>query len=135
MTKEELKGIITLDLLIQSKQRQLDNLNQQKLCVKAIGFKDDKVSPTNKVTNPQEELILRIVDLETSLQKDIINLFRLKCKARTAISKVAGIERVVLEMRYLECMEWKEIAHRLNYSLRAVYKIHGQALEIIKRVQ
>lgn len=38
-------------------------------------------------------------------------------------------ERLVLRYRYLVCMPWDEIAGRLHYSIRYVYKIHGRALQ------
>lgn len=135
MTKNELKEIIILDLLIKSKQRQLKELKEQKFCVKAINYKPDKLSPTNAVSNPQEDLLLKIVDLESSIQKDITKLIKTKRKAANTIKNIKGIERVVLEMRYLECMTWEEIAFRLTYNIRSVYKIHGRALQLIKRGQ
>ena len=57
------------------------------------------------------------MDHEEKIAKDIDNLIEMKEQARKAINKVEGIYGVVLEMRYLECMQFEEIAYRLNYSL------------------
>lgn len=48
-------------------------------------------------------------------------------------------ERMVLELRYLYFENWQDIALRLNYHERAIYKVHGRALvhllEIQKKMQ
>ena len=90
------------------------------------------VVQVSKQGNKQEDLIIRILDLEKEITKDIDNLICEKKKAKTVIDKLDGPYKVIMSMRYLECMKWEEIAYRLDYSIQAVYKIHGQAL---KRVE
>lgn len=41
-------------------------------------------------------------------------------------------EKRVLTLRYIKCMEWEEIRKRMNFSLRRIYQIHGNALKNIK---
>lgn len=131
MTKKEFREIIYLDHLINSKLRLLDNLKSSRLQVKGMQIKSDVVQ-VSKQGNKQEDLIIRILDLEKEITKDINKLIREKKKAKTIIDKLDGPYKVVMTMRYLECMKWEEIAYRLDYSIQAVYKIHGQAL---KRVE
>lgn len=131
MTKKEFREIIYLDHLINSKLRLLDNLKSSRLQVKGMQIKSDVVQ-VSKQGNQQEDLIIRILDLEKEITKDIDSLIREKQRAKTVIDKLDGPYKVVMTMRYLECMKWEEIAYRLDYSIQAVYKIHGQAL---KRVE
>lgn len=131
MTKKEFREIIYLDHLINSKLRLLDNLKSSRLQVKGMQIKSDVVQ-VSKQGNKQEDLIIRILDLEKEITKDIDSLIREKKKAKTIIDKLDGAYKVIMSMRYLECMKWEEIAYRLDYSIQAVYKIHGQAL---KRVE
>ena len=131
MTKKEFREIIYLDHLINSKIRLLDNLKFNRLQVKSMQLKTDVVQ-VSKQGNKQEDLIIRILDLEKEITKDIDNLICEKKKAKTVIDKLDGPYRLVMSMRYLECMKWEEIAYRIGYSNQAVYKIHGQAL---KRVE
>ena len=131
MTKKEFREIIYLDHLINSKLRLLDNLKSSRLQVKGMQIKSDVVQ-VSKQGNRQEDLIIRILDLEKEITKDIDKLIREKQRAKTVIDKLDGPYKVVMTMRYLECMKWEEIAYRLDYSIQAVYKIHGQAL---KRVE
>lgn len=40
-------------------------------------------------------------------------------------------EQKLLRLRYLRCMTWEEVAEAMDYDVRWVYKIHGDALEIV----
>lgn len=131
MTKKEFREIIYLDHLINSKLRLLDNLKSNRLQVKGMRIKSDVVQ-VSKQGNRQEDLIIKIIDLEKEITKDIDNLVDEKQRAKVVIDKLDGPYRLVMSMRYLECMKWEEIAYRIGYSIQAVYKIHGQAL---KRVE
>ena len=131
MTKKEFREIIYLDHLINSELRLLDSLKTNRLQVKGMQIKSDVVQ-VSKQGNRQEDLIIKIIDLEKEITKDIDRLIDEKRKAKTVIDKLDGSYRLVMSMRYLECMKWEEIAYRLGYSIQAVYKIHGQAL---KRVE
>lgn len=37
-------------------------------------------------------------------------------------------ERIVLEYRYIHFENWQDIAYKLNYDERQIYRIHGRAL-------
>lgn len=131
MTKKELKDIIFLDHSINSKIRILDNLKHSKSLVKSMQLKKDVVKESRR-KNTQEDLIIKIIDLEIEINKDIDRLIDKKTKAKRVIDCLDEPYGVLLTMRYIECMKWEEIAFRLGYSIQAVYKIHGQAL---KRVE
>lgn len=131
MTKKEFREIIYLDHLINSKLRLRDNLKYSCLQVKGMQIKSDMVQES-KQSNKQEDLIIKMIDLEKEISKDIDKLIDEKKRAKSIIDKLDGPYRLVMSMRYLECMKWEEIAYRIGYSIQAVYKIHGQAL---KRVE
>lgn len=131
MTKKEFREIIYLDHLINSELRLLESLKTNRLQVKGMQIKTDVVQ-VSKQGNKQEDLIIKIIDLEKEITKDIDRLIDEKRKAKTVIDKLDEPYKVIMTMRYLECMKWEEIAYRLEYSIQAVYKIHGQAL---KRVE
>ena len=131
MNKEELREIIYLDDLINSKLRQIENLRASRFSIGSMSFKPDKVQKSD-FRNHQEELIVKLIDLEDDITKDIDRLVDMKTLAKISIDKLNGPYRLVMSMRYLECMKWKEIAYRLNYSVQAVYKIHGQALKMVE---
>lgn len=41
--------------------------------------------------------------------------------------------RQVLNMRYLYCKSWEQIAMELNVNIRQIYRLHGYALEEISK--
>lgn len=43
-------------------------------------------------------------------------------------------EQKLLRLRYLRCMTWEEVAEAMDYDVRWVYKIHGDALEIVQEL-
>lgn len=131
MTKKEFREIIYLDHLINSKLRLLESLKSNRLQVKGMQIKSDVVQ-VSKQGNKQEDLIIRILDLEKEITKDIDKLIDEKKRAKAVIDELDEPYKVIMTMRYLECVKWEEIAYRLEYSIQAVYKIHGQAL---KRVE
>lgn len=131
MTKKEFREIIYLDHLINSKLRLLESLKYSCLQVKGMQIKSDMVQESHQ-SNKQEDLIIKMIDLEKEISKDIDKLIDEKKRAKAVIDKLDGPYRLVMTMRYLECMKWEEIAYRIGYSIQAVYKIHGQAL---KRVE
>ena len=45
-----------------------------------------------------------------------------------------GLFQTVLKYRYLEHLQWEEIAVKMNYSYRGVTKIHGKALLTFEKV-
>lgn len=50
-------------------------------------------------------------------------------RVERAISKLEdNNERYVLELRYINCLSWREVADTIGYTERRVYQIHGVAL-------
>ena len=43
--------------------------------------------------------------------------------------------KLILELRYIDCLEWQDIAERMNLSLSYVYTLHGWALVDFIKVQ
>ena len=74
-----------------------------------------------------------IVTLE-ALEERLEVLQRKELKTLQRVDKLVwgmpeGRNRTVLAMRYLECLPWHEIADRLHYVTRSLFRIHEEALE------
>ena len=49
-----------------------------------------------------------------------------------AIDGVQSMEhRTLLTLRYINCLQWDDIAVYLNYSVRQVHRMHGAALQML----
>lgn len=99
---------------------------------KATATLSDMPRPDSPNVQSMEETIVKIVDLEREINRDIDALVDLKAEARKVISKLDNPEQqLILEMRYLCYKSWAEIAEDLSFSESNVYKIHGEALKRI----
>ena len=77
-----------------------------------------------------EDIIVKLVDLENEINRDIDNLVDLKREIMTAIRSIRDLEyRTVLELRYLCFKPWEQIAVEMECGIDNVYKLHQKALK------
>lgn len=131
MTKEELKSILYLDQLINSKLRQLDQLKAYRARLPAGSSDTGPVQ--SGLSDPTASMAAKITDLDRSINCEIDKLVELKESARMLFRKLDGDLRLklIMELRYLECLDWRGVAERSGYNSRHVYKLHGQALAML----
>ena len=77
----------------------------------------------------RQQVIAEMVDLEREYQKARTQCRNKRKEVEFVISLLDNFqEKLVLEERYLNYYDWQEIALKLNYSERMIYKLHGSAL-------
>lgn len=131
MTKDDLKSILFLDQLINSKLRQLDQLKAYRARL-PTGASD--TGPVQSgLSDPTANMAAKITDLDRSINDEIDRLVELKESARVLFCRLDCDLRLklIMELRYLECLDWRGVAARSGYNPRHVYKLHGRALEIL----
>lgn len=75
---------------------------------------------------------MKILEAQEFIAIQIQRLVDKKRKVAEAIKSVGNPEyEMLLEMRYLAFMDWDEIASRLNYGGKYVFRVHGRALELV----
>lgn len=128
MTKDELKNIPYLDGLINSKIRQLDQLRRYR--GRLPTYKGQESVQSGSVGDPTASIALKIVQLDEEIAQDIERLMDLKAEVRRLFTKLDDDLKYksVMELRYLECMSWREVAQSLHFSYKHVFKLHGEAL-------
>ena len=131
MTKDDLKSILFLDQLINSKLRQLDQLKAYRARLPAGASDTGPVQ--SGLSDPTASMATRITDMDKAINCEIDRLVNLKESARVLFCKLDGDLRLklIMELRYLECLDWRGVAARSGYNPRHVYKLHGRALEIL----
>lgn len=129
--KEYLCQAYRLDQRIRSKQEQIASLNDLAT--------DCSATLTGMPRNPNHgesriaDAVLKIIDLENEIAKDMERLVELKAEIITTIKAVECIEyQLILEKRYISDKSWPEIAVDLGYKMRHLYKLHDEALAAIK---
>lgn len=131
MTKDDLKSILFLDQLINSKLRQLDQLKAYRARLPAGS--SDAGPVQSGLSDPTASMAAKITDLDRSINDEIDRLVELKESARVLFCRLDGDLRLklIMELRYLECLDWRDVAERSGYNSRHVYKLHGQALAML----
>ena len=130
MTKEELRDLRHLDILINTKQGQIDDLRAKVRYLQATDYGRDRVQTSNK--NTIEDLILKMCDFEIEIEKDIDLLIDKKKNAILEINSINDLRyRTILELRYLKSKKWEEIAVETGYEYSWVLRLHGEALKKI----
>lgn len=80
-----------------------------------------------------EDTVVKIVDLQEEINRNIDRLVDLKRDIVRAIKRVKKPEyQVLLELRYLCFKTWEEIAVKMNCSIDNVFKMRNKALNIFE---
>lgn len=133
--KEYLSRGFRLNDAIDSRLREIDRLRD--FAKKVTAEPQDKtiVSGGEKGKSRIEEAVVRIYDLERELDEEIDAYVDIIREITAAIGKVENErERFVLRERYVNFLRWEEIAGIMGYSVRGVFKLHGRALESVRRI-
>lgn len=132
MKKEELKDILTLDARINTKLRQLDQWRSIQTSLGSVDYTKDRVQGGSK--SGMEDLLIKIFDLSAEIGKDVDELINMKEAAKELIDQLDGKYNLIMNLRYLECLPWEQVARKSNYTLNHVFKIHGKALQEMAKV-
>lgn len=129
--KEYLEQAYRLDLRIQSKQEQIDSLND--LATRCTATMTGMPHSPNRGSSPMADTVCKIVDLQEAIAADMQTLVDLKADIMHTIDMVQNVEyRLILEKRYITGKTWPEIAIELGYKMRYMFKLHEEALAVIK---
>ena len=131
MTKEELTEIIIADKKIRAKKETAAALYELATSVPGIDTTTLKVQTSSRSEN---EIITKYLDLERELKKDIAAVLEKKETVYKKLQVLDGLEKDIMQLRYIGGLSWDEIADKVNISSRHVYRIHDKALEKLKHV-
>lgn len=131
MTKEELTEIIIADKKIRAKKETAAALYELATSVPGIDTTTLKVQTSSR---SETEIINKYLDLEKELKKDIAAVLEKKEVVYKKLQVLDGLEKDIMQLRYIGGLSWDEIADKVNISSRHVYRIHDKALEQLKHV-
>ena len=132
--KEYLGQAYRIDQRINSKMEQIASLNL--LAQKATTVFSDMPGNTTRNIHRMEDVIIKIVDMESEINADIFCLVvffflfvDLKKEIAGVIRSVSNLEyQTLLELRYLCFKTWEQIAVQMGYGIDNIYKMHHKAL-------
>ena len=91
-------------------------------------------SPKSTASNYKlEECTQKIMDLQAELCEAMADLVDVTCEIGKAIQKLDNYDyQDLLVKRYVLGKPWEKIAEEMNYGIRNVHRLHGEALREIK---
>jgi len=126
--KEYLEQAYRLDQRIDSKLMQVSALRSMVEKRASIIRKDPIQHSLNETL--QEDVIIKIVDMERETDAEIDRLVDLKREISRMIGMIDDPElQVLLELRYLNYLKWSEIADKMHCTDNNIFKMHRRALE------
>jgi len=129
--KEYLSQAWRIDRVINAKLAQVRSLRE--LATKATATWSDIPPSGSRNFHRMEDIIVKILDLESEINADILSLVDTKREIVYSIKAVENEDyRTLLELRYLAFQSWEEIADDMKYSKSRIYEIHRDALNAIK---
>lgn len=132
--KEYLSQALWLDKIVNSKLEQLETLWAMATRMTAR-YSQVKVAGGNVSKNPVEKTIAKIADLQENINKDIDRFIDLKFEILEIIKQVRDpIDQIILEMRYINCKSWDEVAENLGYNRSTIFRIHGKILKEVDEI-
>ena len=132
--KEYLNQLKWLDLKIKHRIEQRDELRNKEL-YPGVELDPEKVDVQSSI-NPHktEDNIVRYLDMEEEINKLVDEYVELKHKIITMIHQLDDAQYIdCLHQRYVEFHSFELIAVNMDYSIRRIYQIHGDALQAFKR--
>lgn len=132
--KQYLKQAYRLNELIKSNQDELNALRESATSISGIDYSKDKVQSSKSSSDAGfVNIVMKIVEIENSINDDIAMCISLKNEIRTVINNIQDVdEKILLRLRYINFKTWDEICDELHVSLRTVHRIHSSALEKVK---
>lgn len=98
---------------------------------KAVSYESDSTQHTLH-GNGIEAAMLRVLEYEERINAEIDRLTDTRLKIEQVINLVPDdTQREVLTRRYLLYQKWEYIAVEMNYSIRRIHQLHGDALKKI----
>ena len=133
--KDYLSQAYRIDQRINSKIEQVQSLRE--LAEKASAtLSDVPPSKGSRNVHRMEDVIAKMMDMESEISADMKRLLNLKHEIVTVISCVESPElQTLLELRYLCFKTWEQIAVALHFDLRWVHRLHNRALNEVELIR
>lgn len=129
--KEYLKQVYLLDKQIQVEVKTLEQLRDMRGVIQGCSY-GEKIgtNPNRNLEAPFIRTIEKIWELEEKINAQITKLVSLQSEINEAIDQMEDpAEKLLLKYRYLNDMDWYNIADKLDISVRTVHRIHTTALQ------
>ena len=130
--KEYLRQLKYLDNRINAKLLEREQIRT--IAEKTTVSLSEKVQTSSSGTK-MDDVVVRLVELEELINKDIDKLVELREEAGNKINRISNDKyKIVLSMYYLSNKTFEDVAELTNMSFRWVHKLHGRALKEFEKI-
>lgn len=103
-------------------------------CGTAVKYDNERVQ--SSCGNVTENKFINYAEYTLLIDRKIDELYKYRLNMHRVINTVQStIHRAVLTARYINCDTWEKIAENMDYDIRHIYRIHGQALRKISHAE
>ena len=112
--KDFLRQVRTLDVLIDSKQKEIERLESASYYPRG---------------NTLENLAIKIIEYKQELNNDIDKFIDTKREVQSVVDQISNADLVdILYRRYFQYQTWERIAVDKNFVIQWLHKLHARAL-------
>ncbi|HJB78231.1 MAG TPA: DUF1492 domain-containing protein [Candidatus Nosocomiicoccus stercorigallinarum] len=96
--------------------------------IKTSSFQTDKVQESG--TSNFDDKYMKFIEVSEDINEQVDKIFDLRLRVSNEIDRLEKPEhRIILRMRYINLKTFEEIAVKMNYDIRQVTRLHGNALQ------
>lgn len=129
-----LEKYYVLPQLIDAKIEEIRRLRELSVSITSADPSREFVQGGSQVQCRFADIINRIIDLENELNDDVIELLDCELEAKRFIDTVRDpIVRVFLHYYYIDRLNMEQIAHKMNYSIRQLYRIKSKSRHLMSQ--
>lgn len=127
--KEYLSEVQRLQTIIEQKQQRIKEIRESASSVRAVRYDLEKVQGGGH-SDRIGDSVAKIVDLETEVESDIVNLAYRHHEIIGQIHKLDNPKHIkILYKRYIEGKDLQTIADEIDFTYQYVLVLHGKALK------
>ncbi len=131
--KEYLSQVYRLDHKIYLMQLEVEEYRRLAESIPGQDFTKERVDHTPSYEAPFVKWIIKALDKEAEIKKKMEELAVLKAKVMVTIDEVENDNlRMVLKLRYINSMQFPDIAEKMYASVATVYRWHKEGLATVK---
>lgn len=105
---------------------EINQLRLEKQSPKSTAF--DAMPKSHNTNRDLSDYVARIDDLLMRLQEAVNQRIAIRREINERLNQMAERENLLLYLRYIQGLSFREIAQRMRYEERQIYRIHGDAL-------
>lgn len=90
--------------------------------------------PRGGMAHP-DDLWVRLVDTKNEYEEKLRVVLHQQEEIEDFVSRIPNdMSRLLLQLRYIDCLSWSEIADLVHYEKRHVLRLHGTALNEARKI-